>query len=167
MYDLHVNMLKLILIFVSVYGLWYERKCVSSKFATTAAAYFISLIRTQLILNSFDLWVGLNYIKLTLWYPHNTYFPSSLRFGSLYVCIIETHSVCWYYCFHRSANIKYLASKTFMCYCNGKNGRSKNSIGVAGLSFIQYVNEDSWYLAMEFTWWYLRSISKLFERGFT
>ena len=58
---------------------------------------------------------------------------------SLYVCIIETHSVCWYYCFHRSANIKYLASKTFMCYCNGKNGRSKNSICVAWLSFIQYV----------------------------
>ena len=149
MYDLHVNMLKLILIFVLVYGLWYERKCVSSKFATTAAAYFISLIRTQLILNSFDLWVGLNYIKLTLWYPHNTYFPSSLRFGSLYVCIIETHSVCWYYCFHRSANIKYLASKTFMCYCNGKNGRSKNSICVAWLSFIQYVKEDSGFLTLE------------------
>ena len=74
---------------------------------------------------------------------HNTYFPSSLRFGSLYVCIIETHSVCWYYCFHRSANIKYLASKTFMCYCNGKNGRSKNSIYVAWPNFIQYIKEDS------------------------
>ena len=98
---------------------------------------------------------------------------------SLYVCIIETHSVCWYHCFHRSANIKYLASKTFMCHCNGKTGRSKNSIVEAWLSFIQYVKKSFMIFSngklnhftgsisklsdTRFIWWYVKAFLIWYE----